>query len=106
MGKEYIEKRDDGGYWIANKRISLDVIVTDFNRGDSPETIRRNFSSLTLEEVYGALTFYLANQPMVDEYLCESEALYEQRAKEVNEELKLSDPEFFRKFASVEAVTK
>jgi uncharacterized protein (DUF433 family) len=36
--------------------------VYSFKAGDSPETIRQNFSSLTLEQVYGAIAFYLAHE--------------------------------------------
>jgi uncharacterized protein (DUF433 family) len=54
MDKAYVEKRD-GGYWIKGTRISLDSIVYAFQRGAAPETIRRSFPLLSLEEVYGAL---------------------------------------------------
>ena len=68
MVKEYIEQRD-GNYYIANTRISLDSIVHAFRRGESPETIRQNFELLQLEEVYGAIAYYLANQAEIDDYL-------------------------------------
>lgn len=45
---------------------SLDSIVYSFKAGDSPETIRQNFCSLTLEQVYGAIAFYLAHEQEVD----------------------------------------
>lgn len=53
---EYIEERN-GGFYVAGTRVSLDSIVYSFKAGDSPETIRQNFSSLTLEQVCGAITF-------------------------------------------------
>src|SRR4051794_10945471 len=68
MPKEYIEDRG-GNYYIAGTRISLDSIVNAFRRGESPETICQNFELLRLEEVYGAITYYLANQLDVDAYL-------------------------------------
>ena len=68
MAKEYIEERD-GNYYVAGTRISLDSIVHAFRRGESPETICRNFELLTLEEVYGATAYYLANQVVIDAYL-------------------------------------
>jgi len=40
-----------------------------FRRGESPETICQNFELLQLEEVYGAIAYYLANQPDIDDYL-------------------------------------
>lgn len=68
MTKEYIEQRD-GNYYVAGTRISLDSIVHAFRRGESPETICQNFELLRLEEVYGAIAYYLANQPDLDAYL-------------------------------------
>jgi uncharacterized protein (DUF433 family) len=68
MAKEYIEERD-GNYYVAGTRVSLDSIVHAFRRGESPETIRQNFDLLHLEEVYGAIVYYLANQADVDAYL-------------------------------------
>ena len=65
---EYVEKQDDV-YRIAGSRVSLDSIVIAFNRGASPESIQRSFPTLSLEAVYGAITFYLANQTEVDAYL-------------------------------------
>ena len=68
MAKEYIEQRD-GNYYVAGERVSLDSIVHAFRRGESPETICQNFELLRLEEVYGAIAYYLANQADIDAYL-------------------------------------
>ncbi|AFZ43376.1 protein of unknown function DUF433 [Halothece sp. PCC 7418] len=76
MTKEYIEKRD-GAYFIKGSRVSLDSIVYSFLEGVSPESIVQSFPVLTLEEVYGAITYYLANQTEIDDYLREGELLYE-----------------------------
>jgi uncharacterized protein (DUF433 family) len=69
---EYVEQRN-GGYYVAGTRVSLDSIVYSFKAGDSPETIRQNFSSLTLEQVYGAIAFYLAHEQQVDTNIREGE---------------------------------
>jgi uncharacterized protein (DUF433 family) len=66
--KEYIDERN-GNYYVAGTRISLDSIVHAFRRGESPETICQNFELLRLEEVYGAIAYYLANQAAIDAYL-------------------------------------
>jgi uncharacterized protein (DUF433 family) len=72
MARDYIEQRD-GGYYVVGSRISLDSIVYAFRRGESPETICQNFSLLTLEEVYGAIAYYLADQASLDSYLTSQE---------------------------------
>ena len=68
MAKEYIEERD-GNYYVAGTRVSLDSIVYAFHRGESAEAICQNFEVLRLEEVYGAITYYLANQHDIDAHL-------------------------------------
>jgi uncharacterized protein (DUF433 family) len=70
---EYVEQRN-GGFYVAATRVSLDSIVYSFKAGDSPETNRQNFSSLTLEQVYGAIAFYLAHEQEVDANVREGEA--------------------------------
>ena len=72
MSKEYIEQRE-GGYYIVGKRISLDSIVYAFRRGAAPESIQRSFPLLSLEEVYGAIAYYLAHQAEIDSYLMAEE---------------------------------
>ena len=73
MAKDYVESVDGGAYRVAGSRVSLDSIVYCFREGLSPEGIAESFPTLTLEQVYGAVTFYLANQRMVDDYLREGE---------------------------------
>jgi uncharacterized protein (DUF433 family) len=81
---EYIEQRN-GGFYIAGTRVSLDSIVYSFKAGDSPETIRQNFSSLALEQVYGAIAFYLAHEQEVDANIREGEAEIERSVPPLSE---------------------
>lgn len=76
MNHQYVAKRD-GGYWVAGTRVSLDSIIYDFLDGMSPDSIAENFPVLTLEEVYGAIVFYLANREEVDAYMRETDAQFE-----------------------------
>lgn len=68
MAREYVEQRD-GGYWITGTRVSLDSVVYAFLRGAAPESIAQSFPALRLEEIYGAITYYLGHQEDVDSYL-------------------------------------
>src|ERR1039458_2733058 len=65
MTRDYVEQRD-GGYYVAGTRVSLDSIVYAFRGGESAETIQQNFPSLTLEQVYGAIAFYLGRPAEID----------------------------------------
>ncbi len=77
LAKPYIEQRN-AGYWIEGTRISLDSVVYSFLDGESPESIAQNFPLLSLEQVYGAIAFYLANRKLVDAYLKDGEAEFQQ----------------------------
>jgi uncharacterized protein (DUF433 family) len=53
----YVEQRD-GRYAVTDTRVSLDSIVYGFLSGQSAESLAQAFPVLTLEQVYGAITFY------------------------------------------------
>lgn len=82
----YVELKD-GGYRVRGTRVSLDSVVYRFLEGLSPESIRSDcFPTLTLEQVYGAITFYLANRAEVDEYLRRSDEEFEGFRQRLREE--------------------
>jgi len=86
MAKDYVEQRDEG-YWITDTRVSLDSVVYAFLEGLSPESIADSFDTLTLEEVYGTIAFYLGHRDVIDTYLKQSEAQFDElcrRAREAN----------------------
>ena len=68
----YIEQRE-GGYYVAGTRVSLDSIVYAFRSGESPETIQQQYPTLSLEQVYGAVAFYLGHQAEIDANIREGE---------------------------------
>ena len=76
MIESYIEQRD-AGYWIIGTRVSLDSVVYRRREGLSAETIAECFPALTLEQVYGAITYYLSHRAKIDAYLKASEQDYE-----------------------------
>ena len=68
MAKEFVERRH-GSFYLIGSRVPLAVIVHDFKNGDAPETIQSNFLTLSLEQVYGAIAYYLAHRNDIDRYL-------------------------------------
>ena len=80
MAQEYIEERN-GGFYVKGTRVPLDLLVYGFQHGDSPETIRGNYETLTLEQVYGAITFYLSHKEEVERTMAERERMEEEFAK-------------------------
>ena len=77
MPKEYVNC-NEGAYRIADTRVSLDSLIYLFREGMSAESMVESYPALTLEQVHGALAFYLANQKEIDAYLAKG-----QRAGEV-----------------------
>ena len=80
MPQEYVEQRG-AGYYVAGSRVSLDSIVYEFLKGESPEGIAQSFPSLSLEQVYGGITFYLAHRSQIDEHLKKGESRFEELAQ-------------------------
>src|SRR5436190_2836919 len=76
MAKEYVEERN-GALYVAGTRVSLDSIVQCFNDSLSPETILAEFETLTLTQVYGAITYYLENQAVIDTYRLRQQQRFE-----------------------------
>jgi len=94
MNKQYVAQTDEG-YRIAGTRVSLDSIVYAFFSGQTAESIAQSFPVLSLEQVYGAITYYLANQDAIDTHLAKSEAQFE----EMRQKSRDSDPMFYLKFS-------
>jgi uncharacterized protein (DUF433 family) len=80
MTRECVEKRN-GGYAVIGARVTLESLIIPFLDGASPETLVDEFPTLSLEQVYGAITFYLAHRAEIDLYLKEIDRLWTERRK-------------------------
>jgi uncharacterized protein (DUF433 family) len=98
MDRQYVEQRD-GGYWINGHRVSLDSLVYAYLAGQTAESIAQSFPVLTVEEVYGAITFYLGHQPEIDAYLEKSRKDYDA----LRQAARQRDPAFYQKLADIAA---
>jgi len=95
MERYYVEKRDQS-YWVAGSRVSLDSVVVAFLNGWSPETMAAEcFPTLTLEQIYGAITYYLAHRDEVDAYLQQADDAFETLRQATHN----ADPAFAAKLA-------
>ena len=54
---------------IKGTRVGIETVLDDYLNGASPEEIAARYRTLTLEQVYATITYYLRNQEEVDEYL-------------------------------------
>jgi uncharacterized protein (DUF433 family) len=81
MPKEYVTMADDA-YRVTGTRISLDSLVYLFREGLPAESMVESLPTLTLEQVHGALAFYLAHQKEVDAYLAAGEKADDEQQSE------------------------
>lgn len=97
MAKDYVEQKD-GIYKIIGSRVSLDSIIYQFLDGLSPESIANEcFPTLSLEQVYGAISFYLANRLEIDQYLVAQRKDYEAKREASIEK----DPNFYHRIRQI-----
>jgi uncharacterized protein (DUF433 family) len=76
MTSEYIEERN-GGYYVAGTRVSLDSLVYSLRRDNSPEAINKEYPLLSLQQIRGAIAFYLENREALDRHLEEKQREFE-----------------------------
>jgi uncharacterized protein (DUF433 family) len=80
MSKEFVERRN-GSFYLIGSRVPLALIVREFQNGEAPEGIRTHFPTLSLEQVYGAVTFYLGNKEEVEGDIADRERAEEEFGK-------------------------
>jgi len=60
---------EDGSIRIGSSRVTLDTVVHEFKTGATAEQIQDDFPTLSLREIYGAISYYLEHEEQVEEYL-------------------------------------
>ena len=57
---------------IRGSRVGIETVLADYiDRGRRPEQIQKSYPTLSLEEVYATILYYLHNRPAVEQYLAE-----------------------------------
>ncbi|MGI8494968.1 MAG: DUF433 domain-containing protein [Pyrinomonadaceae bacterium] len=64
-----LTKTEAGVIRIGDTRVSLDSVIIAFNQGSAPEQILYDYDSLSLPEIYAAISYYLQHRAEVDSYL-------------------------------------
>ncbi len=78
--REFVERRD-GSFYLIGSRVPLAHLVREFQRGELPEAIRSHYPTLSLEQVYGAITFYLGAKELVEEDITERKRVEDEFTK-------------------------
>lgn len=73
---------------VPGPRISLDVLVADFKRGKTPESIHDAYQTVSLADVYAIFAYYLRHRAEVEVYL----AAQEREGAEIQVWIEANDP--------------
>jgi uncharacterized protein (DUF433 family) len=68
MDRDFVERRD-GGFYLIGSRVPIDRIVWEYHNGEDPETIQSHYPTLSLEQVNGAIAFYLNHKDEVEQVI-------------------------------------
>ena len=80
MDRGFVERRE-GSFYLIGSRVPLGHLVREYQRGESPEAIRSHYPTLSLEQVYGAITFYLGHTGEAENDIAERERLEDEFIK-------------------------
>ena len=94
---DYVQQIEGGGYRVSGTRVSLSSVVHQFRQGGTPEAIVEAFPVLTLEQVYGAITFYLSHREEVDRLLEREAASFDEQ----RQASRRADPAFYERLAGL-----
>lgn len=64
-----LRQDEDGAIRVGKTRIPLDTVVIAFQQGASAEGIVESYPTLSLEEVYAVIAYYLRRKAEVEDYL-------------------------------------
>jgi uncharacterized protein (DUF433 family) len=70
--EDYFDFLSEDDIRIKGTRVGIETVLYDYiHRQRSPETIASTYPSLTLEQVYATILYYLHNKEAVSKYLSE-----------------------------------
>jgi uncharacterized protein (DUF433 family) len=73
-----------GAVRVGNTRVLFALVVRAFQNGATPEDIIRMYETLSLDDAYGAVAYYLRHRAAVEAYLAE----HDREAAEVWEKIR------------------
>ena len=54
---------------IGQSRINLDLVIEQYENGETPEELVRSYDTLVLADVYAVISYYLRHRDEVQAYL-------------------------------------
>ena len=78
----------DGRMRVSNTRVLLDLVVYAYHQGETPEHIIQMYPTLSLDQVYLAIGYYLRHRETVDAYIQQMEI----EAKQIQDQIETQYP--------------
>lgn len=97
--ENYFEYLDADDIRIKGTRVGIETVLDDYLHGTSPEEIALRYRSLSLEQVYATVTYYLHNQEQIDQYLLR----WRSDAEEARQEQAQNPPDVVQKLLAHKA---
>lgn len=66
---DYFDFLDIDDIRIKGTRVGIETILDDYLNAVSPEEIAIRYPTLTLEQIFATITYYLSNKSKIDQYL-------------------------------------
>ena len=82
----------EGALRVGNSRVSLDLVVEQYESGMTPEEMVRAYDTLVLSDVYAAIAYYLRHRDEVSAYLKQRA----EQAESLRETLEAENPRISR----------
>lgn len=85
---------------LKGTRIGIETILYEYtHRGQTAEEIARRFQSLTVEQVYATILYYLHNKEAISDYLAD----WLEHGRRAREEQQSNPPPFIDKLRQLKA---
>lgn len=85
---------------IKGTRIGIESVLYEYiHRDQTPEEIARRFPTVTLEQVYATILYYLHNRAVVDAYIAD----WLEWSRQVREEQERNPPPFVLRLRALKA---
>jgi len=81
---------DSGAIRVGGTRVTLDVIVSQYENGMSPEEMVRAYDTLRLEDIYAAIAYYLRHRDEVHAYLRHRDSAAETLRGDIEKQARVS----------------
>src|SRR2546428_5567694 len=77
-----LREEPPGVFRVGKSRVLLELVIRAFQRGETPEAIVQSYDTLSLQDTYAVITYYLAHPQRIDAYLRQcDQAAAQTRAK-------------------------